>query len=48
MSDPQENSTVQYETDQEDEAKEAQPFDPNDYPIRIDPDIECVVGMSYD
>ncbi len=49
MSDPQDTTTVQHETDHEDEINEAQPFDPKDYPIRIhDPEIERVVGMSYD
>lgn len=52
MNDPQDNQdkpAVQHETDHENETNETQPFDPNDYPIRInDPDIERVVGMSYD
>lgn len=48
MNDPQDDLTVQHETDHEDETNKAQPFDPDDYPIRLDPDIECVVGMSYD
>lgn len=49
MNDPQSNSAVQSETDNDDNTNEVKQPSYDDCPIRMnDPDIENVVGLGYD